>query len=46
MTKYVCFYCGREIDPKELGKKIRCPQCGGKVLFKVRPKIIKKVKAV
>ncbi|MCW1301130.1 MAG: DNA-directed RNA polymerase subunit P [Candidatus Nanoarchaeia archaeon] len=45
MTKYICFYCHREISWKEV-EKIRCPYCGGKVFFKARPKIVKRIKAI
>ena len=43
---FACLKCGKVIDKEELGKKTRCPYCGGKLLFKERPKIIKKIKAV
>ncbi len=42
---YVCFDCKHEITDEELGKRIRCPYCGGKILFKKRPEIVKHVKA-
>jgi DNA-directed RNA polymerase subunit P len=42
--EYICFQCRREIKLAEL-KKIRCPYCGGKILIKKRPEIIKKIKA-
>ncbi|MBW2987003.1 DNA-directed RNA polymerase subunit P [Candidatus Woesearchaeota archaeon] len=36
MTKYKCFECGKEINEDYLRKKIRCPYCGGRILFKPR----------
>ncbi len=33
---YKCFNCGKEVNPTYLRKKIRCPYCGGKIIFKVR----------
>ena len=45
MTKYVCLNCGREIDEKDIQNKVRCPYCGGRIILKKRPEIIKKVKA-
>lgn len=41
---YKCGNCGKIV---KIGKDdpIRCPFCGHKLLFKERPKIVKKVKA-
>ncbi len=36
MTKYKCFECGKEIGEEYTKKKIRCPYCGGRTLFKPR----------
>ncbi|MCS4541341.1 MAG: DNA-directed RNA polymerase subunit P [Euryarchaeota archaeon] len=43
---YKCTKCGRaiELDP-EFGA-IRCPYCGCRLLFKERPPVVKKVKAI
>ncbi len=45
MGKYMCFFCGKEIDEEDIQHKIRCPYCGGRIIFKKRPEITKKVKA-
>jgi DNA-directed RNA polymerase subunit RPC12/RpoP len=34
MTKYNCFDCNKKITLT--GKKVRCPYCGSKMLFKSR----------
>ncbi|GBE55516.1 MAG TPA: DNA-directed RNA polymerase subunit P [Euryarchaeota archaeon] len=41
---YRCGNCGKEVD---LGKddSARCPFCGYKILFKIRPQRAKRVKA-
>lgn len=44
MSNYKCFNCGKEIKDEYIKKKIRCPYCGSKILFKPR-NITKKVKA-
>jgi DNA-directed RNA polymerase subunit P len=36
MAGYKCFNCGKEIKYDYLRKKIRCPYCGSKILFKTR----------
>jgi len=36
MSTYRCFECGKEIKPEYIKKKIRCPYCGFKVLYKSR----------
>lgn len=41
---YACLNCGKEFKQEEL-EFIRCPYCGGKVLFKKTAPTIKKVKA-
>ncbi len=45
MAAYKCFSCGHEIATENIRKKIRCPYCGSKVLFKQRV-VQKTVKAV
>ncbi len=45
MTDYVCFTCGKEVKQEYVKKKIRCPYCGAKILYKPT-KIAVKVKAV
>jgi len=45
MVQYKCFQCGKIIKEDYLKKKIRCPYCGSKILFK--PRIISStVKAI
>ena len=38
MTVYKCFSCNKEISREQMGKRVRCPYCGGKILFKPRTK--------
>jgi len=42
---YKCFNCGKEIDPKQVEKRIICPHCGSRIIIKTRPEVLKKVKA-
>jgi DNA-directed RNA polymerase subunit P len=45
MVLYKCFKCGKEIEGASIKRRIRCPYCGSKILFK--PKIVTtKFKAV
>jgi DNA-directed RNA polymerase subunit RPC12/RpoP len=39
MSKYKCFVCDKEVGDEYLRKRIRCPYCGNKMLFKPRDKI-------
>jgi len=41
MAKYKCFFCGKQVSPDYLGKKIRCPYCGYKILYKQRTEATK-----
>lgn len=36
MTVYKCFDCGTKVKKDYIKKKIRCPYCGSKILFKPR----------
>jgi len=36
MVKYKCFDCNKKIAFDSLGKRVRCPYCGSKMLFKQR----------
>lgn len=36
MVSYKCFDCGKEVKAEYTRKKVRCPYCGGKILFKLR----------
>lgn len=42
--EYKCFICNKKVPDSYVKKKVRCPFCGGKLLFKPRT-IITKVKA-
>ena len=45
IKSYNCFHCEAKISIKDyLKKKIRCPYCGSKILYKQRS-VISKVKA-
>lgn len=41
---YKCINCGKVVP--ELGERIRCPYCGGRIFIKLRPSVVKKVKAL
>jgi len=45
MTKYACFLCNKRISDELLGKRVRCPYCGSKIIFKPRT-MSTKIKAV
>ena len=36
MVNYKCFTCNKKVSDTLMGKKVRCPYCGAKVLFKPR----------
>ena len=42
---YICYACGEKVTQMDISKKIRCPYCGGKILFKERQETVKKVKS-
>jgi len=44
MVEYKCFYCNKKVSTEHLRKKVRCPYCGSKMLFKPRS-VATKVKA-
>ncbi|HLP79012.1 MAG TPA: DNA-directed RNA polymerase subunit P [Acidobacteriota bacterium] len=44
MSDYKCFACEKTVSQDYLRKKIRCPYCGSKILFKTRT-VTTKVKA-
>lgn len=37
--------CEKDVSPAEIKNRVRCPYCGCKILFKKRPKVVKKLKA-
>jgi len=45
MVKYTCFLCGKKISEDMMGKRVRCPYCGSKMLYKSRSTTTK-VKAI
>jgi len=45
MVKYTCFLCAKKIGTEMMGKRVRCPYCGSKVLYKSRS-VTTKVRAV
>ncbi|MDP7140776.1 MAG: DNA-directed RNA polymerase subunit P [Candidatus Woesearchaeota archaeon] len=36
MVKYKCFYCDKNTSLEMLRKRVRCPYCGSKILYKPR----------
>ncbi|MCP3682915.1 MAG: DNA-directed RNA polymerase subunit P [bacterium] len=44
MVEYKCFDCNKKVSTDYLRKKVRCPYCGSKILFKPR-KTLTKIKA-
>ena len=36
MVNYKCFFCNKAVSTEYLRKKVRCPYCGSKILFKPR----------
>jgi DNA-directed RNA polymerase subunit RPC12/RpoP len=45
MVKYTCFSCNKKVGTELMGRRVRCPYCGSKLLYKSRS-VITKVKAV
>jgi DNA-directed RNA polymerase subunit RPC12/RpoP len=43
--EYICYACGKPVTPEDISKRIRCPYCGGKILFKKRVEVVKTVKS-
>ncbi|HEX33046.1 MAG TPA: DNA-directed RNA polymerase subunit P [Candidatus Aenigmarchaeota archaeon] len=42
---YVCYNCGKELEPSDIKKRVRCPYCGSKLLFKKSPDTVREVDA-
>ena len=36
MVSYKCFECNKKVTDSYVKKRVRCPYCGSKVLFKPR----------
>ena len=45
MIKYKCFYCDHKVAYDNAKKRVRCPYCGSKILFKPRTAVTK-IKAI
>lgn len=43
---YKCLSCSKEIELEQVKEKIRCPYCGYRIITKLRPKTIVKVRAI
>jgi DNA-directed RNA polymerase subunit P len=45
---YECVRCGLVFDGEKIAERgiIKCPDCGYRIIKKVKPPIVKKVKAV
>lgn len=39
---WACVHCGKQVEKVEV---VKCPYCGYRILQKVRPPVVKKVKA-
>ncbi|MEK6928636.1 MAG: DNA-directed RNA polymerase subunit P [Nanoarchaeota archaeon] len=45
MAQYKCFKCGKYVSSKVLEKRFVCTNCGAKIFYKPRNKIVK-IKAI
>ena len=45
MVLYKCFNCRKEIKDEYVRRRVRCPHCGSKIVFKPRT-VTTKVKAI
>jgi len=43
--EYTCYYCQKKVTLEDIKRRVRCPYCGSKVLFKDRLEVGKIVKA-
>jgi len=41
MAEYKCFDCNKKVATDYIRKRVRCPYCGSKMLFKPRTTITK-----
>ncbi len=44
MAEYKCFHCNKKVGDEYARKRVRCPYCGSKMLFKPRT-VARKLKA-
>jgi DNA-directed RNA polymerase subunit P len=40
---FKCLQCGKTVEKIE--GRVRCPYCGYRIFMKIRPKVVKRVKA-
>ncbi|MDH5816330.1 MAG: DNA-directed RNA polymerase subunit P [Candidatus Nezhaarchaeota archaeon] len=47
MVQYKCFRCGKTFTQDEMIESlgIRCPYCDGRIMFKLPPPVVRKIKA-
>lgn len=48
-VSYICVKCNQPVTTADIsfrGDQIKCPNCGYRVLTKIRPPIVKRVKAI
>ncbi len=36
MVEYKCFKCGKNVSDDYIKRKVRCPYCGSKMIYKPR----------
>ncbi len=36
MPEYKCFVCNKKVGDEYVRKRVRCPYCGSKILYKLR----------
>lgn len=41
MVEYKCFQCNKTVSDTYIKKKVRCPYCGSRIIFKPRTAITK-----
>ncbi len=41
MVSYKCFNCNKKVTDSYIRKRVRCPYCGSKMLFKPRSTLTK-----
>jgi DNA-directed RNA polymerase subunit P len=45
---YECNRCGKRFDGREIAERgnLKCPHCGYKIIKKVKPPVVKRIKAI
>jgi len=46
MKMWRCYSCSKKFSGERIRQGPRCPYCGGRILLKCRPEIVRKVKDV